>query len=180
MLAARRRAQAMRPLRPRLPRRRLFGQLPPALNGLPQAGGAKPVERAHDRSPRLADRRRQLTYGRLGVSPHRLDQRLVVSLPLGESAIAATRLMIAPTPSCAVRLWLSLWLWLGRDRARKPVKQPAMRSRNQEQSRDRRSGTGAQQDGDLVGQWRHQPPIYAGFFEASNHKSKTVFLKYLG
>ena len=101
-------------------------------------------------------------------SLHGRQKRQVVRVPprpppleVGARLAAAA---IGPARPPAIRLRV----WFGRrrvtaNRARKPVKQPAMRSRNQQQSRHRRSGAGAQQNGDLIRQWRHRPPIYAGF-----------------
>ena len=69
--------------------------------------------------------------------------------------------------------------WLaGADGPHKPVEQSSMRGRNQQQRRERRSGAGPKQKGDLIRQRRLKPPIYAGFYEASSSKTKIESFKY--
>jgi hypothetical protein len=155
------------PTRRWLARRGLFSQPPLAIDRLRPAGGAKPVQRTYYRSPRLANHRRQLTYGRLGVSPHRLDQRLVVSLPLGEPAIAATRLAMG-IGVCQLVAAVGLATATAQQRFRRrfascakgPNKQIPMRFSDHHERSERRSGIF--QTSDNGGKkWNHELQIYA-------------------
>jgi hypothetical protein len=165
------------PFRRGLARRFRLNQGPNAVLVRSQVPIAQTLEASDGGRSRFVNRRAPIPNGRAGRSLHGREKRRVVSVPPRppplEVGVANPRLAMAMGLASAIRLRLGLWLWFGRDRARKPVEQPAMRSRNQQQSRHRRSGAGAQQNRDLIRQWRHQPPIYAGFSEASKRKQQS-------
>ena len=142
------RRQRLNPFRRRFARRFRPDQLPLALNRFRQTSVAKPVQPGNTTRPRFVDRLSPVPDRAFGIRPHHREKTFVVAIALSpppvEIRIAAIdpRLAVAvglaSAPSCAVRL-LPPGLQLGRvaaDSARKPVKQPTMRTCNHRQRRE--------------------------------------------